>query len=51
MDLIPICEVNSMPCLHVDDINSEESIEWIKGLNPDVIFFVLTGPYYQKRKF
>ncbi len=37
-DLMPVCVSNSIPCLHVDDINSEENIEWIKRLNPDVIF-------------
>jgi methionyl-tRNA formyltransferase len=38
VDLMPTCVVNSIPCLHVNDINSEESIEWINELNPDVIF-------------
>jgi len=38
VDLKPICDINQTPCLHIDDINSIKSIEWIKNLNPDVIF-------------
>jgi len=38
VDLKPICGINQIPCLHVDDINSIKSIEWVKNLNPDVIF-------------
>jgi len=38
VDLKPICDINQIPCLHVDDINSIKSIEWIKNLNPDIIF-------------
>ena len=38
VDLKPICDINQIPCLHVDDINSIKSIEWVKNLNPDVIF-------------
>lgn len=37
-DLIPICEENKIPCKFVNDINSQENIEWIKSLNPDIIF-------------
>jgi len=37
-DLKPLCDINEVPCLHVDDINSTKSVEWIKNLNPDVIF-------------
>ena len=37
-NLIPVCTTNSIPYLHVDNVNSEESIEWIKKLRPDVIF-------------
>jgi len=37
-DLKPICNINKVPCLHVDDINSAKSIEWMKNLNPDIIF-------------
>ena len=37
-DLKPLCDINEVPCLHVDDINSTKSVEWIKNLNPGVIF-------------
>ena len=37
-DLKPLCDINEVPCLYVDDINSTKSVEWIKNLNPDVIF-------------
>lgn len=37
-DLKPLCDINKVPCLYVDDINSTKSVEWIKNLNPDVIF-------------
>jgi len=33
-----LCISNGIPCLYVDDINSLDSIKWIKDLNPDVIF-------------
>ena len=28
----------NIPCLYVDDINSESTIEWVSKINPDVIF-------------
>jgi methionyl-tRNA formyltransferase len=37
-DLKPLCDVNTIPCLYVNDINSKESVGWIESLNPDVIF-------------
>ena len=37
-DLKPLSDINEVPCLYVDDINSTKSVEWIKNLNPDVIF-------------
>ena len=37
-DLKPLCDVNTIPCLYVNDINSKESVGWIENLNPDVIF-------------
>jgi len=37
-DLKPLCDLNEVPCLYVGDINSTMSVEWIKNLNPDVIF-------------
>ncbi len=38
VDLKPLCISNGIPCLYVDDINSLDSIKWIKDSNPDVIF-------------
>lgn len=38
VDLTPICDANSIPCQHVDDINSAESINWINAQKPDIIF-------------
>jgi len=29
---------NNIPCCYVDDINSEQSIEWISKISPDIIF-------------
>jgi len=37
-DLKLLCDVNKVPCLYVNDINSIDSVEWIENLNPDVIF-------------
>jgi methionyl-tRNA formyltransferase len=37
-DLKPLCDLNTIPCLYVNDINSKESVGWIENLNPDVIF-------------
>ena len=37
-DLKPLCDANAVPCLYVDDINANDSVNWIKNLNPDVIF-------------
>lgn len=37
-DLTPICKENKIPVNFVEDINSKESINWIKDLNPDIIF-------------
>ena len=37
-DLKPLSDINEVPCLYVEDINSTKSVEWIKNLNPDVIF-------------
>ena len=37
-DLRPVCISNSIPFLFVDNINSPNSVKWIKDLNPDVIF-------------
>jgi methionyl-tRNA formyltransferase len=37
-DLRPVCISNSIPFLCVDDINSPNSVKWMKDLKPDVIF-------------
>ena len=37
-DLTGIARVNKIPIFYGSDINSDESIRWIKELNPDVIF-------------
>jgi methionyl-tRNA formyltransferase len=37
-DLTPLCTKNAIPCTYTTDINSAETVEWIKALNPDVIF-------------
>ncbi|MGB5920475.1 formyltransferase family protein [Arcobacter sp.] len=37
-DLTPLCQINNIPFKFVDDINSIENIDWIKTLNPDIIF-------------
>ena len=38
VDLKPLCISNGIPYLYADDINSLDSIKWIKDSNPDVIF-------------
>lgn len=37
-DLAPICKKNNIPYNYNNDINSKDSINWIKKLNPDIIF-------------
>ena len=37
-DLLPIAQKFDIPCMYVDDINSESSYKWIKEKCPDVIF-------------
>lgn len=37
-DLTPLCKKADIPFKYVDDINSNENIEWVRGLNPDIIF-------------
>jgi len=37
-DLTKVCKANQIPYKYVDNINSEDSVEWIKKLNPDIIF-------------
>lgn len=37
-DLAPVCQGNDIPCQYVDDINSPETLAWIRDRKPDVIF-------------
>ena len=37
-NLRPLCEKNKIPFKLVDNINSKENYNWIKSLNPDIIF-------------
>ncbi len=37
-DLAPVCQRNEIPCQYVDDINSPETLAWIRERTPDVIF-------------
>jgi methionyl-tRNA formyltransferase len=38
INLTPLCKKKNIPYKYVADINSNESIEWIKILKPDIIF-------------
>ena len=48
-DLTPICNKNKIPLKYIDDINSIENINWIKSLNPDVIFLFRLVKFDKKR--
>ena len=37
-DITPLCKKNNIPYRFIEDINSSDSINWIKELNPDIIF-------------
>ena len=37
-DLRPLCEKNKIPFKYANDINSKDDCQWIKSLNPDIIF-------------
>jgi methionyl-tRNA formyltransferase len=37
-DLTPLCKDAGIPYKIIEDINSEESVSWIRALNPDIIF-------------
>ena len=37
-DLTPLCIKNKIPYRLIDDINSNDNINWIKSLAPDIIF-------------
>ncbi len=38
VDLMDFCVLNEIPCVYINDINSIESITWIKEKSPDIIF-------------
>lgn len=38
VDLRPLCKKTKIPIKLVNDINSKDSYDWIKSLNPDIIF-------------
>ena len=38
VDLRNFCILNEIPCVYINDINSIESITWIKEKSPDIIF-------------
>lgn len=38
VDLTPLCNQNNIPFKFVEDINSTENLNWIRGLKPDIIF-------------
>ncbi|WP_459820029.1 formyltransferase family protein [Campylobacter concisus] len=37
-DLTPLCNKANIPLKYVDNINSNENIDWIRSLSPDIIF-------------
>lgn len=37
-DLTKVCKINQIPYKYIDNINSKDNVEWIKKLNPDIIF-------------
>ena len=37
-DLRPLCEKNKIPFKLVNDVNSKDNYNWVKSLNPDIIF-------------
>ncbi|MDR1032272.1 MAG: hypothetical protein LBL30_04100 [Holosporales bacterium] len=37
-DLIPLCNKANIPYRFAIDVNAKETVDWIKSLNPDVIF-------------
>ncbi|UJF25325.1 hypothetical protein L0B52_04045 [Suttonella sp. R2A3] len=38
VDLSPLCKKNNIPFIYTSNINSPESIGWIRALEPDIIF-------------
>ena len=37
-DLRPLCKKNKIPFKLVNDVNSKDNYNWVKSLNPDIIF-------------
>ncbi|MDB4794725.1 formyltransferase family protein [bacterium] len=37
-DLIPLCKEHNIPVKYTSDINSDETINWIRALAPDAVF-------------
>jgi methionyl-tRNA formyltransferase len=37
-DLADLASEHSIPCLHVADINQPSALEWIRALQPDIVF-------------
>lgn len=37
-DLSGVCAQNNIPCKYVSDINTGDNLEWIKQLDPEIIF-------------
>jgi methionyl-tRNA formyltransferase len=47
-DLTPYCKLNSIPVLHVENINHKDNVEWIKDLEPDIVFCIGWSTLLQK---
>jgi methionyl-tRNA formyltransferase len=47
-DLTPYCKLNSIPVLHVENINHKDNVEWVKSLEPDIIFCIGWSALIQK---
>lgn len=47
-DLAPYCILNSIPFIHVVNINNKGNVEWIKNLAPDIIFCIGWSTLLQK---
>ncbi len=39
-DLAPFCNKNNISFFRVKDINSKETKDWLRSINPDVIFIL-----------
>ena len=47
-DLTPYCKLNAIPVLHVENINHKDNVEWIKDLEPDIVFCIGWSTLLQK---